>query len=179
MVGQSSFFKLSIPSHNLRLGLEKSIILILSRDSTLARFVYLAGAFIISKAFSRRRRQASVPRYFTMRNYPSTSLSSSRSRAKFSSAGEDSAGGRIPTGWKWTKFLSRDNRDEAPTRLESTWIDSTHSVSFLPTLLLRASPCFARNPTRPSLQFGSHKLAAIHLALVLKRESRLVGRHER
>lgn len=28
MVGQSSFFKLSIPPHNLRLGLEKSIILI-------------------------------------------------------------------------------------------------------------------------------------------------------
>lgn len=51
MVGQSSFFKLSIPSHNLRLGLEKSIILILSRDSTLALFRLLGRRVHYFKGF--------------------------------------------------------------------------------------------------------------------------------
>jgi len=45
---------------------------------------------------------------------------------------------------------------------------SPHAISFLLRADLHLDP----------LQFGSYKLAAIHLALVLKRASRLVGRHE-
>jgi len=56
-------------------------------------------------------------------------------------------------------------------RLDSHSLSLSLSCRFSPHatfLLLQLDP----------LQFGSHKLAAIHLALVLKRASRLVGRHE-
>lgn len=72
--------------------------------------------------------------------------------------------------------------------LQSTCIDSIHSFSLPPPPLFSANlpSCpFLSAPLRPSrrpnstpLQFDSHKLAAIHLALVLKRESRPVGRRE-
>lgn len=78
------------------------------------------------------------------------------------------------------------------TRLQSTLVDlnqldslsfslSLSLLFFLPRIYPFSSstrpPSFAQIQLDP-LQFGSHKLAAIHLALVLKRESRLVGRHE-
>lgn len=71
------------------------------------------------------------------------------------------------------------------TRLDSSRLGSTRltpSHSHPPALSLSRSspthpPSFAQIQLDP-LQFGSHKLAAIHLAPVLKRESRLVGRHE-
>lgn len=77
------------------------------------------------------------------------------------------------------------------TRPDSTRLDSSRLESTRFTLVLSLSLSYSSFPfsssTRPPsfaqiqldpLQFGSHKLAAIHLALVLKRESRLVGRHE-
>lgn len=69
--------------------------------------------------------------------------------------------------------------DLTPSRLGSTRLIPS-SLFSLPLAHPSAEPSFPRaDPTRPPLQFGlSHKLAAIHLALVLKRESRLVGRYE-